>query len=65
MAQYTACRNCTERHEGCHGTCTKYKAARLARDIRLDIKRKKLQPDYDLNYMAINRALDIRKANGK
>lgn len=65
MAQYTACKNCTDRHEGCHGQCTKYKAARLARDIRLDMRMKKLRPEYDLNYIRINRSLDIREGKGK
>ena len=65
MAQYTACKTCTERHEGCHGTCTKYKAARLARDIRLDMKIKKMRSEYELNNMRINRALDIRSGKVK
>lgn len=39
----TVCKDCTERHMGCHGTCERYKAQKAERDAERDaINRKKM-----------------------
>lgn len=44
MGWYSACKNCTERHAGCHGKCEKYQEFRRERDRQLEenLKQKKI-----------------------
>lgn len=42
MRKVTCCKDCQERHVGCHGECEKYKAehAAIIREVNLSRKRK-------------------------
>ena len=52
----TVCKDCTDRHVGCHVTCEKYKEQKAKWDAELDeINKQKL-----LRYDAISRSREVQ-----
>ena len=57
----SCCKGCTERHEGCHSKCEKYRSFRKELDEKNERKRLAKEAEYSLIEQASKRKEDRRK----
>ena len=59
-----SCKGCTERYQGCHSNCEKYKAFRKEIDEATKIRLKKLQEDRPFFELKRNAIEKFRRKHG-